>query len=147
MKALVQRVKEASVSVDGERVSSISRGFLVLLGVMKGDSTKDLNYLVRKVANLRVFEDNEGKMNLSLKDVGGAALVVSQFTLAADTKKGNRPSFVDSEDPAVAEKTYEEFMLKLRAECIEVQGGRFGAHMEVSLVNDGPVTVMLESRS
>jgi D-tyrosyl-tRNA(Tyr) deacylase len=146
MKALVQRVKNAGVMVDGECVSSIDRGFLVLLGVMKGDTPKDLDYLVRKVANLRVFEDAEGKMNLSLKDVGGAALVVSQFTLAADTKKGNRPSFVDAEDPAIAENTYEEFMRKLNAEGIEVAGGRFGAHMAVSLINDGPVTIMLESR-
>jgi D-tyrosyl-tRNA(Tyr) deacylase len=146
MKALVQRVKEAGVTVDGERVSSIGRGFVVLLGVVKGDTAKDLDYLVRKVANLRVFEDAEGKMNLSLKDVGGAALVVSQFTLAANTNKGNRPSFVDAEDPAIAEKTYKEFMQQLSAEGIEVQGGRFGSHMEVSLINDGPVTIMLESR-
>ncbi len=133
--------------MEGDRVTSIGRGFLVLLGVVKGDTDKDMDYLVRKVANLRVFKDSEGKMNLSLKDTGGAALVVSQFTLAADTRKGNRPSFVDAEDPAIAEKTYEEFMEKLRTEGIaDVQGGRFGAHMEVFLINDGPVTIMLESR-
>jgi D-tyrosyl-tRNA(Tyr) deacylase len=147
MRALVQRVGEASVMVDGEMVSSIGRGLLVFLGVMRGDTEKDLEYIARKVANLRIFEDEEGRMNLSVRDVAGGALVVSQFTLAADTKKGNRPSFVDAEEPERAEAVYLEFMDKLRAEGVaDVRGGRFAAHMQVSLANDGPVTIMLESR-
>ena len=146
MKALVQRVSEAGVRVEGNTVSSIGRGFLVLLGVMSGDGSEDMDYMVRKVVNLRVFYDTNGKMNLSLKDMGGQALVVSQFTLAADTRKGNRPSFVDAESPGRAEALYEEFMERLRAEGIEVMGGEFGAHMSVSLTNDGPVTIMLDSR-
>ncbi len=147
MRALVQRVGEASVRVDGEMVSSIGRGLLVFLGVMRGDTARDLDYIARKVANLRVFEDEEGRMNLSVRDVAGGALVVSQFTLAADTKKGNRPSFVDAEEPERAEAVYLEFMEKLRAGGVaDVRGGRFAARMRVSLVNDGPVTIMLESR-
>jgi len=145
MKALVQRVSGASVRVDGEEVSSIDRGFLVLLGVMNGDGMSDMGYIVRKVANLRVFHDSEGRMNLSLKDIRGEALVVSQFTLAADTRKGNRPSFTDAMPPQEAEAMYEDFMRGLRSEGISVKGGVFGADMEVSLVNDGPVTIMLDS--
>jgi len=145
MKALVQRVSEASVSVEGKTVSSIRKGFLVLLGVMKGDGKAEMDYLVRKVASLRVFNDGEGKMNLSLNDDSGEALVVSQFTLAADTRKGNRPSFTEAEAPERAEAMYLEFMERLRAEGIKVQGGVFGADMKVSLVNDGPVTIMLDS--
>jgi len=127
-------------------VSSIGRGFLVFLGVMKGDSRPELDYMARKVTNLRVFHDEECKMNLSLKDMGGQALVVSQFTLAADTRKGNRPSFVDAEPPETANLMYEEFMEKLRAEGVIVKGGVFGADMKVSLINDGPVTILLDSR-
>ena len=145
MKALVQRVSEASVSVEGKTVSSIKKGFLVLLGVMKGDGKAGMDYILRKVANLRVFYDSRGKMNLSLKDISGEALVVSQFTLAADTRKGNRPSFTDAESPEQAEALYKEFMERLRTEGIKVQGGVFGADMKVSLVNDGPVTIMLDS--
>jgi len=146
MRALVQRVKEARVVVDGKSVSSIRRGLLVFLGVLRGDAHEDIEYLARKVSNLRVFEDSEGKMNLSLKDAGGEALVVSQFTLAADTKKGNRPSFADAEEPSRAEALYLEFIEQLRAAGVAVSGGAFAAHMEVFLVNDGPVTIMLESR-
>lgn len=145
MLALVQRVREARVQVEGDAVSSIGPGLLVFVGVVKGDTSKDLEYLARKVAGLRVFEDSGGKMNLSLRDTGGEALVVSQFTLAADMKKGNRPSFADAEEPGRAEALYEDFMELLAAEGIKVRGGRFAAHMEVSLVNDGPVTIMLES--
>lgn len=145
MKALVQRVSEASVTVDGEVVSRIGAGFLVLHAVVKGDGERELGYLVRKVAALRVFYDEDGKMDLSLKDIGGEALVVSQFTLAADTRKGNRPSFMDAEAPEQARAMYEEFMRRLGAEGICVKGGAFAAHMEVALVNDGPVTIMLET--
>lgn len=146
MRALVQRVTEASVVVDGKPESSIGRGLLVFLGVLRGDTKKDIEYLVRKVSGLRVFEDPEGKMNLSLKDAGGEALVVSQFTLAADMKKGNRPSFADAEEPSRAEALYLEFIGGMRAAGVAVSGGVFAARMEVFLVNDGPVTIMLESR-
>ena len=145
MKALVQRVSKASVTVDDVVVSSIDAGFLILLGVMKGDGEKELEYLVRKVAALRVFYDDDNKMNLSLKDIKGEALVVSQFTLAADTRKGNRPSFVDAEAPEKANAMYEKFMSRLSAVGVNVQGGVFAAHMEVALVNDGPVTIMIET--
>lgn len=146
MKALIQRVNSASVMVGAKKVSSIERGFLLLLGVMKGDSEDDIRYLVRKSANLRVFYDKAGKMNLSLKDINGEVLVVSQFTLAAETGKGNRPSFTNAESPGRAEAMYEEFMHLLRAEGLKVQGGVFAADMKVSLTNDGPVTIMIDSR-
>jgi D-tyrosyl-tRNA(Tyr) deacylase len=145
MKALVQRVSEASVSIEGKTVSSIKKGFLVLLGVVKGDDRPAMDYILRKVANLRVFYDSGGKMNLSIKDISGEALVISQFTLAADTRKGNRPSFTEAESPERAEALYEEFMERLRSEGIKVKAGVFGADMKVSLVNDGPVTIMLDS--
>lgn len=145
MIALVQRVSKSAVSVESRIVSSIDRGLLVLLGVLRGDTQEDLEYLVRKVANLRIFADEAGKMNLSVLDVKGEVLVVSQFTLAADTRKGNRPSFVRAEDPADAQAMYERFIERLTALGIRVQGGSFGAHMEVSLINDGPVTISLES--
>jgi D-tyrosyl-tRNA(Tyr) deacylase len=146
MLALVQRVREARVDVEGDAVSSIGPGLLVFLGVVKGDTREDIEYLARKLAGLRVFEDSGGKMNLSLRDTGGEALVVSQFTLAADTKKGNRPSFANAEEPGRAEALYDGFMEMLGAEGIRVKGGRFAARMEVFLINDGPVTIMLESR-
>lgn len=146
MRALVQRVKEAGVAVSGEAVASIGRGLVVFLGVSKGDTGADLDYLARKVANLRIFEDSRGKMNLSVKDSGGEALVVSQFTLHADTSRGNRPSFARAEEPGRAERMYLEFAERLRREGVAVATGRFAAAMEVSLVNDGPVTVMMDSR-
>jgi D-tyrosyl-tRNA(Tyr) deacylase len=146
MKALVQRVSEAGVEVEGRAVSNIGRGMLVFLGVEKGDSDADLDFLVNKVANLRIFEDADGKMNLSLRDISGEALVVSQFTLAADVRKGNRPSFASAEEPDRAEKVYLEFAEKLRGTGLKVSTGEFAAHMAVSLVNDGPVTIMIESR-
>jgi D-tyrosyl-tRNA(Tyr) deacylase len=147
VRALIQRVKTAKVEAEGQVVSEAGRGLLVFLGVMKGDATEDLEYMARKVANLRVFEDAEGKMNLSVKDVEGEVLVVSQFTLAADTRKGNRPSFVEAEEPGRAEDLYRDFMERLKTEGVgKVAGGRFAAHMQVSLVNDGPVTLVIESR-
>lgn len=146
MKALVQRVAEAKVDVEGRAVASIGKGLLVLLGVEKGDAAADLDFVARKVANLRIFEDEAGKMNLCLTDVGGEALVVSQFTLAADVKKGNRPSFDSAEDPGKAEAMYREFVNKLRGSGIRVATGEFAARMAVSLVNDGPVTIMIESK-
>lgn len=146
MRALVQRVSSASVSVEGRRVSSIGAGLLVLLGVMRGDTDGDLEYMVRKTARLRIFEDDEGRMGRSVMDTGGEVLVVSQFTLAADARKGNRPSFASAEAQPQAEAVYEKFMHELAALGLEVKGGRFGAMMQVGLVNDGPVTIMLDSR-
>jgi D-tyrosyl-tRNA(Tyr) deacylase len=146
MLALVQRVSSAAVKVDGREVSSIGPGLLVFLGVLKGDTEHDLEYLVRKVSQLRVIEDDEGKMNLSLLDTGGEALVVSQFTLAAETRKGNRPSFVNAEEPGRAREMYESFIEGLGALGVNTGSGVFGEMMDVSLVNDGPVTIILDSR-
>jgi D-tyrosyl-tRNA(Tyr) deacylase len=145
MRALVQRVSEASVVVGGEQVGAVGPGLLVLLGVGKGDGEADVAWLVRKVSSLRIFEDAAGKMNLSLLDRHRAALVVSQFTLYGDARKGNRPSFVDAEDPARARALYEQFCAGLRAAGVTVATGVFAADMKVRLVNDGPVTLMLES--
>jgi D-tyrosyl-tRNA(Tyr) deacylase len=145
VKALIQRVREASVEVGGGTVASIGGGLLVFLGVGKDDTEGDLDYLARKVSNLRVFEDEGGKMNLSVKDMGGEVLVVSQFTLLADTRKGNRPSFEGAGEPARAEEMYRLFIERLREAGLRVASGRFAAHMAVHLVNDGPVTIMLES--
>jgi D-aminoacyl-tRNA deacylase len=140
VRALVQRVSEASVTVDGEELARIGRGLVVLLGVRHGDGTAEADRLAGKVERLRVFEDDEGRMNLSVRDVGGELLVVSQFTLYGDARKGNRPSFVDAAPPEVAEPLYERVR-----EALGAQGGRFGARMEVALVNDGPVTLLLEA--
>jgi len=146
MIALVQRVTEASVSV-GERVtSSINRGFLVLLGVSRDDTDEDLNWVVSKIAGLRVFSDEAGQMNLSLSSVSGQVLLVSQFTLMADCKKGNRPSFHLAADPEMAKNYYEKAILGLQSMGIAVKTGEFGAYMQVKLVNDGPVTITLDSR-
>ena len=139
MRALVQRVSEASVTVDGEEIARIGRGLLVLLGVRGEDGADEADRLAGKLERLRVFEDDEGRMNLSVRDVDGELLVVSQFTLYGDARKGNRPSFVDAAPPEVAEPLYE----RLRA-ALGARGGRFGARMEVALVNDGPVTLLLE---
>jgi len=136
----VQRVSEASVEVEGERISSIGRGLLVLLGIHREDTQDDADRLARKLLALRVFEDDEGRMNLSVTDTGGEILCVSQFTLYGDTRKGNRPSFVEASRPELAEPLYERVRAALGA-----QGGRFGAHMAISLVNDGPVTVLVEA--
>jgi len=145
MKALVQRVSSAKVEVEGRAVAEIGKGLLVFLGVEKGDAAQDLDFVARKVANLRVFEDPNGKMNLSIKDIGGEVLVVSQFTLAADLRKGNRPSFDSAEEPSRAEAMYKEFAKRLEESGIRVATGKFAARMAVGLVNDGPVTLMIES--
>jgi D-tyrosyl-tRNA(Tyr) deacylase len=140
VRALVQRVSAAAVEVDGEEVARIGPGLLVLLGVRSGDTADQADRLAGKIERLRVFEDPAGKMNLSVRDVGGELLVVSQFTLYADTSKGNRPSFVEAAPPEIAQPLYERVRAALSAE-----GGAFGAHMRVSLVNDGPVTVLVEA--
>lgn len=146
MKAVIQRVSEASVRVDGELTGSIEKGFLVLLGVMDGDTEKQAETMASKVAKLRVFTDENDKMNLSLADVGGAVLCVSQFTLCADVKKGNRPSFTPSAPPEEANRLYEYFMQCLKNEGISrVEHGIFGADMKVSLLNDGPVTILFDT--
>jgi len=147
MKLVLQRVSEASVTIDREVVGEISKGFLILLGVEEEDSSEDISWLVNKVAQMRIFEDDEGKMNRSLKDIEGEALVVSQFTLHASTKKGNRPSFIKAARPEKAEALYEEFCEKLQESLMsEVARGRFGADMKVALINDGPVTIIIDSK-
>jgi D-tyrosyl-tRNA(Tyr) deacylase len=145
MRALVQRVSEAAVVVAGEQVAAMGPGLLVLLGVGTGDGEEDVEWLARKVSSLRIFEDAAGKMNLSLLDTHRAAVVVSQFTLYGDARKGNRPSFVEAEAPGRAKALYERFCERLREDGIRVGTGVFAADMKVHLVNDGPVTLMLES--
>ena len=147
MKALIQRVSEASVEVDGRRVADIGQGLLVLLGVTHADEEKDVAWLARKIPSLRVFEDEQGLMNRSVADIGGSVIVVSQFTLYADTRKGNRPSFVDAARPEQAEPLYETLVRQLRQTLgtDRVATGVFGAEMKVRLLNDGPVTVELKT--
>ena len=145
MRAIVQRVQQASVSVDGDMVSAIGPGFLILLGVTHHDSHDEAAYLARKIAGLRLFEDAAGKMNLAIADVAGSALVVSQFTLYGDVRKGRRPSFVGAARPEAAVALYQEFCRRLAAEGVPVEQGVFQAHMAVSLVNDGPVTLWLDT--
>ena len=145
MRAVVQRVSRASVRVDGNVVGQINAGLLVLLGVRKEDSTGDADYLVDKIANLRIFRDAEDKMNLSLKDTGGALLVVSQFTLYGSTVKGRRPSFDRAANPDEARQLYEYFIDSARKAGLSVEGGQFQAMMEVELINDGPVTLLCDS--
>ena len=146
MKAVIQRVLSASVSIDGKEVGSINRGLLILLGVAQEDTSTDLEYLIKKTVGLRIFKDEHANMNLSIEDVGGEALVVSQFTLCADINKGRRPSFINAAPPEMADNMYQQYCKKLRKENISVQTGQFGALMEVKLVNDGPVTIVLDSR-
>jgi D-tyrosyl-tRNA(Tyr) deacylase len=149
MRAVVQRVSRATVSVDDRVVGNIDRGLLVLLGVEKGDGPADAAYLAGKIAELRMFEapaDSSGHMNLSVRDVGGAVLVVSQFTLAGDCRKGRRPSFDEAAAPAIAQPLYENVVRALQAAGLRVATGEFQAMMQVSLVNDGPVTLLLDSR-
>ena len=146
MRAVVQRVASASVKVEDEVVGQIERGFLVLLGVGTDDSDADAVTLAEKIAGLRVFEDDDRKMNLALNDVDGQMLVVSQFTLFGDCRKGRRPSFVDAARPEQAERLYESFVAEVRGRGIHVETGRFQTHMDVRLVNDGPVTLLLDSR-
>ena len=144
MKLVVQRVKNAKVDIDNKTVGSIDKGFLVLLGVTHTDTKEVADYLVKKLCNLRVFEDENGKMNLSIKDVNGKLLIVSQFTLYADCTGGNRPSFINAAKPDMANELYEYFCDKCKTTGIEVQNGIFGADMKVSLLNDGPVTIILD---
>ncbi|MGI6296744.1 MAG: D-aminoacyl-tRNA deacylase [Armatimonadota bacterium] len=146
MKAVVQRVKGASVTVEGTEISRIGRGLAILLGVEKGDTIKDVNFLAEKIANLRIFEDDAGKMNLSVLDIKGEALVVSQFTLLGDCSKGRRPGFDKAAAPELAESLYNEFVEMLNVCGTPVQTGRFGAKMLYEIANDGPVTFILESR-
>jgi len=147
MRIVLQRVKKAAVRVDGKTVSEIGVGLLIFLGAEKGDTEAEVAYLSKKIVNLRVFPDENDKMNLSVKDVDGEILVVSQFTLASCIKKGNRPSFSDALEEDIAEKLYEQFVEEVRKEGVRVETGVFKARMEVSLVNDGPVTFVLERKS
>lgn len=146
MRAVVQRVSRAEVRVDGRATGAVGRGLVVLLGVARDDGERDATFLADKVAALRIFEDDAGKMNRSVADVGGGVLVVSQFTLLGDARKGNRPSFVDAAPPDAASALYERFCAAVREKGIAVGTGVFRAHMDVELVNDGPVTILLDSR-
>lgn len=147
MKAVIQRVKNADVRVDGQTVGAVGQGYLILLGVMDGDTKEDAQLLAAKTALLRVFEDEDGKMNRSILDIGGEALVVSQFTLCADVKKGNRPSFTPSAKPETANELYVFYMEELSKQGVKkVEHGVFGADMQVSLVNDGPVTILFDTQ-
>lgn len=145
MRAVIQRVQHAQVVVEGAVVGKIGQGFLVLLGVGKADTEDDARYIAGKIAGMRIFSDVDGKFNLALADINGAVLLVSQFTLYADTRKGRRPSFIDAAMPEPAEALVEMCALYLREAGVPVETGKFGAHMDVSLVNDGPVTILLDS--
>jgi D-aminoacyl-tRNA deacylase len=146
MRAVVQRVTRASISVEGETVGQIGKGLVVLLGVARDDTEKDAEYLVGKIGSLRVFDNSEGRMNLSLKDAGGALLVVSQFTLFGDVRRGLRPSWIEAATPEVAEPLYEFFVRRAKNYIDDVATGRFRSMMQIELVNDGPVTILLDSR-
>lgn len=144
MRALLQRVSHGKVSVEGKSIAEIEHGFVILLGVGEGDGEAEIDYLVKKIAQLRVFEDEQGKMNLSILDVGGEAIVVSQFTLYADTRKGRRPSFIHAAPPEIASPLVDNFVDALAAQGVKTQSGEFGANMLVEIDNDGPVTIWLE---
>lgn len=146
MKAVIQRVNRAKVIIDNETIASINRGLMLLLGIAEGDSEEDINYLTEKISNLRIFEDGEGKMNLSCLDIKGEVLVVSQFTLLADTRKGRRPSFVKAAKPDMAIPLYEKFLESLKATGLTVEAGKFGAKMLVEINNSGPVTIVIDSK-
>ena len=146
MRAVIQRVSRASVTVDQKVVGEIAQGLLVLLGVEREDGDKDLSYLVNKTLGLRIFEDDDGKMNRSVVDVGGRLLVVSQFTLLGNVQKGKRPSFMDAAEPAIANELYQQFANKTREAGVKTETGIFQADMAVELINDGPVTILLDSR-
>lgn len=148
MRAIIQRVLESSVEINGEKVSKIGPGLLVFLGIEDRDDSDDISWLSAKIARMRIFSDDEGKMNLSLTDIGGEIIVVSQFTLHASTKKGNRPSFLRAAAPAISEPLYESFCTAMEGELGKPVGrGIFGADMKISLVNDGPVTILIDSRA
>lgn len=147
MKVVIQRVSEASVHVNKENVGEIAKGFLLLVGIEHEDSTEDVEYIARKISKLRIFEDSEEKMNLSLEDIDGEVLSISQFTLHADTKKGNRPSFIQAAKPDQAEILYDQLNEKLRENGFNVETGIFAANMDVSLINDGPVTIIIDSKN
>ena len=146
MKAVIQRVKKSSVSVDGKTIGKIDKGLMILLGIAKDDSEEDAMYLSEKIPNLRIFEDTEGKMNLSLVETGGDILVISQFTLIGDTRKGRRPSYAGAARPELANRLYEYFISLLKLKGIKTESGQFQAKMDVSLINDGPVTLIVESK-
>ncbi len=145
MRAVVQRISRAKVTVENEIVGQVGKGFLVLLGVSQDDTQDDVIFMAQKIAGLRVFRDTEGKMNLSLQDVGGQMLVVSQFTLYGDCRKGRRPSFVQAAPPEKADELYQSFVAEVRGQGIHVETGQFQADMDVELVNEGPVTLLIES--
>lgn len=147
MRALIQRVTKGAVSIEGKKVGEIGRGLVILLGIHSRDTAADVTYLAEKCANLRIFADDAGKFNLSCLDVGGEALIISQFTLYGDTRKGRRPSFVEAAPPAVAEPLYRQFIDAFQRLGVGVKSGEFGAMMQVEIVNDGPVTLMIESRN
>ena len=146
MKALLQRVTSASVSIAGEIVGRIGLGLVVFVGVANGDTEKDVQYLAQRTVNLRIFADDAGRFNLSAVDIKGELLVISQFTLLADTRKGRRPSFIEAAPPAQAEELFERFLEQVRTSGLKVETGRFQQHMEVEIHNDGPVTILLDSR-
>ncbi|MEE9555795.1 MAG: D-aminoacyl-tRNA deacylase [Candidatus Adiutricales bacterium] len=146
MRAVIQRVSRGSVLVDGEEIGAIGSGLVILLGVHRDDNTEDGKYLAQKIVNLRIFSDENGKMNRSLLDVGGQALIVSQFTLWGDTRKGRRPSFIKAAEPDQAEKLYQNFVSEMNRQNITTATGEFGAMMELALINEGPVTLILDSR-
>jgi len=146
LKALLQRVKKASVSIAEELVGRIGQGLVVFVGVASGDTAEDINYLAQKVLNLRIFADSEGKFNLSVLDISGELLVISQFTLLADTRKGRRPSFVEAAPPEIAEKLFNQFLEQLKSSGLKIESGRFQQYMQVEILNDGPVTIMLDSK-
>lgn len=146
MRVVIQRSKKASVSIENKVVGKITHGFVLLVGIEEADTKEDVDYLVRKISKLRIFEDEEGKMNLSLADVQGEILSISQFTLHANTKKGNRPSFIDAARPVTAVPLYETFNQELKNAGFVVETGEFGADMQVALVNDGPVTILMDSK-
>ena len=148
MKVVIQRVSKASVTIDDEKVASMASGLLILLGIVDEDTQEDIEWLTRKIANLRVFEDENGVMNRSLLEVDGDAIVVSQFTLHASTKKGNRPSYIKAAKPAIAIPLYESFVKQLEMDLGKnIQTGQFGADMQVALINDGPVTILIDSKN
>lgn len=145
MKIVLQRVKSAEVTVDQKSIGKINKGYLLLVGFKEGDGQEQIDYVARKIANARLFEDEDGKINLSIKEVNGQILSVSQFTLYASTRKGNRPSFIQAQNPNLAKQNYDKFNAQLKSYGFEVETGQFGADMQVNLVNDGPITIIYDT--